>query len=238
MDYSKKVFICLALLTVCLGATAQEFGDSRYAVGAKLSYGYNTTWGHHAGEGVNAFLPLHKNISVIAELQHLTSGVISGTVTARPQFKVGSGEIFCDLSLHFRPFLAYSNLDFLYAASLGYRRDYLSVQLGAYNKTTFYTGADKAQQKNKVSENFMAIYNVRLFVRPSGSNWNLAAGVTNYTPYGYERPHFINFLAEAFYRFNNHWEINAQLFYKPAGIFHQVVSAYGISTNAGFKYIF
>lgn len=233
--------ISAALVTVFLSAFAglteagaQEFGQRRYSVEVNGIYGYNGTWQHHGGAGVRAFLPVHKFVHMEAGVEALSTNAYGSYVTLRPVFAVGTGEIFADATLNFRPFACYGDYDLTAAVSVGYRRDYVSVQLGLFDKWMGTMGTDKST----VLEPYCMMYRVRACVRPGQSRWNIGGGVTNFTGYEFERMWQPIFFVDAHYDVLEHLRVQASVFIKPAGIFHQVASFESAKVKAGLTYIF
>jgi len=196
-------------------------------------YGWNQIWKGHAGLDILGYLPVSKHFEACAALEVHSPKVFAATVTARPKFGLAVGEIFLDASAHYRQLGMYSIADFSLAASVGYRMDYVSVQVGITPHFTF--DLDSGQS---ISEPLNMLYRLSVNVRPATSRWNAGAGVANYTDYEYERTW------EPMYFFDGHYDVNdklsvlARVDLKPAGAFHLAAQFWGVAVRAGVGYKF
>lgn len=237
MDCFRKAFVTLAVALAALCASAQDFGQNRYKITAEGIYGYNNSWQHHGGADLKFFLPISRYIHMEAGVEALSSKVIGTFATLRPVIPVGSGEITMDLSVAFRPYVAYSDFDFTAAISVGYRRDYISVQAGLFNRRMgVFGGSENGGLGNR--EPYIALYKVRACVRPSTSSWNIGGGITNFNGSVYERFWQPMFFMDANCEIVPHLDFVASAYIKPSGIFHQVVSFNEITVRAGLAYKF
>lgn len=234
MDCFKKAALVLALMLAGISAYAQEYGRKDYAISVEGVYGYNSTWKHHGGANLKVFLPVHRNIHLKTGLEYLSPKVMSAFVTLRPVVKIGSGEIFGDASLSFRPYFLYSSCDLTCALTAGYRRDHFSGALGVSKRWM----GESANGKWQSAEAVMVMYNVRACLRPSSSPWNLGAGICNYNDFVYERFWQPMVFIDGECSVAPHLRFTASAYIKPAGIFHQVATFYELTIRAGLAYIF
>lgn len=235
----KHIITAVLALFLPFGAqlAAQTYGSDRYNVSAYANYGYNTSWKNYGGLDVRGFLPLAKHFEMIANAEILTSGVFSASVTARPKFKLPVGEIFIDGTVNARSLFKYSTAELVLAASAGYRMDYISVQAGLFYRGIFDTG--KSSGGSYVGEKPVnAVYRVAFNVRPISSRWNVGGGITNFDEYEYERMWQPMFFIDGHYDLNDRLTVLSCIKVKQAGMFHQIVSFYGIDVKCGVSYRF
>lgn len=237
MDCFRKVLAFLAAALIAVSASAQEFGQRSYLIGAEGVYGYNNSWKNFGGADIKAFMPIGRFFHMEAGVEALSPKVFSSFATLRPVIPVGRGEIFLDFSLCFRPYAVYSDFDLAAATSIGYRRDYISVQLGIFNHWMgVFGGSENGALANR--EPNMAMYRVRACVRPFASAWNIGGGFSNFNDFVYERFWQPMFFLDGYWQFTPHLRLNASAYLKPSGIFHQVVSPNEITVRAGLAYTF
>lgn len=237
MDCFRKTALTFALLTIAMCAHAQEFRQNSYSISLEGVYGYNNSWKSHGGADIKAFMPIGKYFHMEAGLEALSPKVFSSFALLRPVIPVGSGEIFLDFSLCFRPYAVYSDFDLAAATSIGYRRDYISVQIGAFNHWMgVFGGSEDGALSNR--EPYIIMYKVRACVRPSTSPWNIGGGLCNFNSFVYERFWQPMFFIDGYWQFAPHLRLNASAYLKPSGVFHQVVSFNEITVRAGLAYTF
>ena len=211
---------------------ARTYGSDRYSISAYADYGYNSSWRNYGGLDVRGFFPLTGHFEMTANAEILTSGVFSASITASPKFRLPVGEIFIDGTVNCRNLFKYNVAELVIAASAGYRMDYASVQLGLFYRGIFDTG--KSSGGSYVGETPLdMVYRAAFCVRPQRSRWNAGGGVTNYDEYEYERMWQPMFFIDGHYDLNEKLTLLACIRIKPAGIFHQMASFYGIGTKIG-----
>ena len=174
---------------------------------------------------------------MMANTEILSSGVFAASVTARPKFKLKVGEIFIDASALCRGLFKYEVTELALAASAGYRMDYVSAQLGLFYRGMFDTS--KASGGNYVGETPLnLVYRVAFRVRPVKCVWNVGGGITNFDEYEYERMWQPMFFIDGHFDLNEKLSLLGCIKFKQAGMFHQIVSFYGIETKWGVSYKF
>ena len=228
--FMKKVVFLLLAASVCICSNAAEYGRDRYELSVSGVYGFNTTWRNYGGATICGFLPVCKYFEADADVVALSSGTFSCSATARPKYSLPVGDIFLDGTVHYRSLYKYSASEIVAAASLGYRMDYFSIQAGIFFRTMMNI--------QKISEPLNILYKLSFAVRPASSSWNLGGGITDYSPFEYEREYQPIFFLDGYYRISPHFRINAEVSVKAAGMFHLVASFYGVRTSIGLSYIF
>lgn len=234
-----RIRISFLVIFLLAGASlsAQTYGSDRYSVSAYANYGYNSSWRNYGGFDVRGFLPLARHFEMTANAEILTSGVFSSSVTARPKFLLPVGEIFIDGTVNFRNLYKYESSELVFAASAGYRMNYISVQAGLFCRGMF--GSGDSREKSSVWETPVnVVYRVAFRVRPLKCRWNVGGGISNYDEYEYERMWQPMFFINGHYDLNDRFSLLACVRIKPTGTFQQIASFYGIDTRLGVAYRF
>lgn len=229
--------LCTALLF--LYAAAANARD-RYNVSLGAVYGWNATWEHHGGVDVAAHLPINRHFEADASLEYLSPKVMAFTLSARPLFPIGdkAGALYLDGSLHCKGYFSSRSTDFVMAFSAGYRWDYVGAQIGLSHRQILDADHKWGSTSDNVNEPLDLIYNLWFNVRPATSEWNLGGGITNFSPYEFERMWQPFFFLNAHYDFLEHYRVLADVYIKESGMFHLTANFYGISTHVGFAYRF
>lgn len=232
-----KIIFLVFFLLVGGVLNAQTYGSDRYAISAYANYGYNSSWRNYGGVDVRGFLPLARHFEMTVNAESLTSGVFSSSVTARPKFRLPVGEIFMDGTVSFRNLYRYELSELVFAASVGYRMNYISVQAGLFCRGMFDTG--NSPEKSSLWETPLnLVYRIAFRVRPLECRWNVGGGISNYDEYEYERMWQPMFFINGHYDLNERVSLLACVRIKQAGMFHQIASFYGIDTRCGVSYKF
>lgn len=232
-----KIIFLVFFLLVGGVLNAQTYGSDRYAISAYANYGYNSSWRNYGGVDVRGFLPLARHFEMTVNAESLTSGVFSSSVTARPKFQLPVGEIFMDGTVSFRNLYRYELSELVFAASAGYRMNYISVQAGLFCRGMFDTG--NSPEKSSLWETPLnLVYRIAFRVRPLECRWNVGGGISNYDEYEYERMWQPMFFINGHYDLNERVSLLACVKIKQAGMFHQIASFYGIDTRCGVSYKF
>ena len=220
--------------TTLSARTNDSSGSSVTVLG---NYGYNNTWRNYGGLDIRGFVPFGKHFELKADAEVLTAGIFSGSVTFTPKFPLSVGELFLDGTLNYRNLFKYKSAEFVTAASFGYRMDFVSVQAGLFYRGIFNT--DRNAEGPYVGEKPVdMVYRVSFNVRPSTSRWNAGGGITNYNEYEYERMWQPMFFIDGRYDLSDSLSLLATVQVKQSGMFHQIVSFYGIDTKVGLRYEF
>jgi len=231
----KHLQAAIAVTAVLLGTSAAFAQDvqKRYSISALGMYGWNQTWKSHGGVDIIGYLPVSRHFEASAAMELHTPKTFAVTATASPKFKLPVGEIFIDGTIHYRQMSIWGTADLNLAASVGYRMDYVSVQIGLTPHFTL-----DLEQHQHITEPINMLYRLSVNVRPCSSRWNAGAGVANYTDFEYERTCEPMFFINGHFDINERFSIPARLDIKPAGAFHLTAQFWGISFRTGVKYTF
>lgn len=237
MDSFRKIAaaIMLAAIASAFNCKAQTFMDRHWTVGANAVYGYNCTQQHYGGANIQATLPIHKYFQMEASLQALSNSSVATSVTARPVLPVGSSEFYLDATLLCNPYTRQQSMILSSAFLLGYRHDYVNVQLGIANNWLYDT-APKAGKA--VFEPALLQYRLELCARPSSSPWNIGGGITNFSQYKFERVWQPSLFAEAYADISRHLRFNTIVYLMPDGAVSLTTSSYSVICSAGLSYMF
>ena len=238
----------LSLLLLVLGMVFTAGAAKHYSVTVLGEYGYNTTWGHFGGGEVRAELPLNDYFELNLAGEALSSRVYTFSATARPKFPLPVGEMFLDGTLFYSAVQRNRIADYVMAASIGYRMDYVSVQLGAFTQIFGDLDYDYHSLSSYNVDPFNVLYRVQVNVRPEKSVWNLHLGAADYTELEYERHWQPIFFLGGYYdlpfynvfsRSDNlrgnirNIRLLAELYCKPTGMFHLNATFYGVKAKIG-----
>lgn len=245
MPMLKRTTILLLALLLPSGAFAisEGIGVSPSSEGPHISVlgvgGYNSTWNAFGGLALRGEFPVNAHFTALADAELVSSGVATLRVAARPSFALGPGQLFLDTSV-FGRFLGSgspsSTAEFVTAISAGYKLRYLDAQLGFFSRTMCDLGPDPGL--DFVGEPFNLLYRLSFNIMAPDSPWNVGGGVSNFTPYEYERMWQPLFFVNGHYRVSDRLDAVGTLYIKPTGIFHQVASLYGVTLRAGITYSF
>ena len=240
----KKIFLlCTLGLLLALSAAAKP-----YSVTMLGEYGYNTTWGHFGGGEVRANLPLNDYFELDVAGEGLSSRVYTLSATARPKFPLPVGEMFLDGTLFYQAVQRNRIANYVMAASLGYRMDYVSVQLGIFGQVFRDIDMEYHSLDGHVVEPFNLLYRVQVNTRPEKCPWNIYLGAADYTELEYERhwqpifflggyydlPYYNVFSRSDNLRGNIRYiRLLAEVYCKPTGMFHLNATFYGVKAKLG-----
>lgn len=220
-------------------ATAQvQFGSDQYAVRLNIGYMHNTTYGSHAGFDIGAFMPINQHFEMQADLRFTTANAHAFGVQLRPKFAVPVGEMFIEARLLADIYARDSYNDMVQTIGVGYRMDYVSVQLGMSTRLIIPSPYNWRDVSNIIVEPFNLCYRVEVFVRPHTSPWNISACISNMTDYQIERLWQPIFMLGGLYNIDEHWRVNLSALCKPTGMFHLNAKYYASEVRAGFAYNF
>jgi len=226
--------VCIATILILSAVSLQaQEKHERYSISALGMYGWNQTWRNHGGLDVIGYLPVSRHFEASASMELHSPNTFSITATASPKFKLPVGEIFIDGTIHYRQMCIWGTADLNLAASVGYRMDYVSAQIGFTPHFTL-----DLEQHRHITEPINMLYRLSVNVRPCSSRWNAGAGVANYTDFEYERTCEPMFFINGHFDINERFSIPARLDIKPAGAFHLTAQFWGISFRTGVKYTF
>ncbi|MDO5321106.1 MAG: hypothetical protein Q4F39_01800 [Bacteroidia bacterium] len=232
----KRSLTTVILLLASVLSFAQKPAD-RYNVSLMGMYGWNETWQSHGGVDVTGYLPVSRHFEATAAMEVHGPKTFAVTATARPKFKLPVGELFIDGSVHYRALASYGISDFNLAASVGWRIDYVSVQLGVTSHFTHDLEKGTGRSED-ISEPLNLLYRVSFNVRPATSRWNAGGGIANYTDFEYERTWEPMYFLDGHYDVNDRFSVLCRFDLKPAGAFHLTAGFWGASARAGVRYSF
>ena len=114
------------------GHNLRGFGEERYSVSFAAEYAYNRTWEHMANVDVMAHMPVVKNVQLDARMQYQSANVFTGAVVLRPTIDLPVGQLFAETELLCKAVMRNRMSDYCAALSVGWRFDYVSVQIGGF----------------------------------------------------------------------------------------------------------
>lgn len=235
------LIVCILQSALCFGAvdsTRWQLPAPHYSVTARVEYSYNKSWGHHANIDAQALLPINRNFEMNVNLQASFKNVYTVGVIMRPKFILPVGEMFFDTEVLYKAVLRSNQMDIIAALSLGWRFDYLSVQIGSYARVMGFYGRDWHSDEAYECEPFNLLYRLEVFCRPQSCNWNISAAFANYDGYNFERMWQPLFMLGGRYDVDEHWRVHLDAQIKPTGMFHLNAAFYGATVRAGFTYRF
>lgn len=232
-----KKLLCLVLLVLCSFSLSAQ--DKRpIELNAALGYGYNYTWNSYGMFDAKVLVPINPYFELDAALRLNTANLYVAGVNLRPTFPVNVGEMFLETKLIYMANVRNRIHDVNAALSLGYRMDYVTVQLGIYTHLMNEFGRRWNSDNELLSEPINVIYNVEARVRPSNSKWNLWLRVASYDDYQVERMFQPIFTVGAKYNVWSKMWIWADVACKPTGMFHLDASFYSIQARVGLTWNF
>ena len=239
----RKFLLFLSILpcALCLQAadsTKWVLPEARYALTARIEYAYNKSWGHFANIDAQALLPINKHFEMEVNLQASFKNVYTAGIILRPKFPLPVGEIFFDTEVLYKAVMRANQMDLVTALSLGWRFDYLSVQLGSFCRVMENYNRDNNSEEAYNVEPFNLLYRLEVFCRPQRTNWNISAVFANYDDFQFERMWQPLFMLGGRYDIDDHWRVHLQAQCKPAGMFHLNAAFYAATVRAGFTYKF
>lgn len=246
----KKKFIilstCLLLPFFAMMTKAQEADtvadDFKLGKDIRLrgyvGYGYNYTYGSYADFDIWSRIPLNRYFEMDAGVQLSTANVYSLSFDARPKFPVPVGEMYLDTRLLYKIVARDGVHDVAASFGLGYRMDYVDVQIGAFTRFMNEFGRPWHEENEIVGESISMHYSVEVFVRPQTSNWNLRMRIANYDDFQLERVWQPLFMIGGIYSPIEHLSVMAEVLCKPTGMFHLNASFYGIKGRVGVEWKF
>ena len=234
----KSVFI-LTFLCLALSAVAQvQPGDSQYSVSLHAGYGHNLTYGSYANFDLDAYMPINQHFDMQANVRTSTANFHTMGVQLRPKFILPIGELYIEDRLLMRFVSRDSFRDFVHALSVGYKMQYVNVQVGMATRIITPLPYSNRSEDEMILEPFDAVYRVEAFVRPQTSPWNISLCLSNMDNYQVERMWQPMFYLGGWYDITKHWRVRLSGKYKLAGMFHLNAHYYGAEVRAGVEYRF
>lgn len=250
MDFSKKLScLFLAMLLALPAAGAKKAGeekslnlngyaDSLYTIGVHALYGYNNSMGHFAGADISFHLPVHRYFQMRGSIEQSGRHITGTFLTLSPQYRLGPGEFFIDVTTAFRNYGVYRSYELVNAFTAGYRFRFINLHVGAFHRLFGTTSREPGQKGSTFSEGWFPAIRCMVHIMPSDSRWNIALGVGNFNDYEFERINALHYMIEGKYSVTNHLRIELSLDLKPSGMFHQMAVFNGARVKAGLSYMF
>ena len=237
----KKIFFILAFgfwLFAPIAMAQVQPGDEQYAVSLHVGYGHNLTYGSYANFDIDAYLPINQHFDMQASIRTSTANFYTAGVQIRPKFVLPVGELYLEDRLMMRWVNRDSFRDFVHAFSVGYKMQYVNVQVGMSNRIITPLPYTNRSEDEMILEPFDAVYRVEAFVRPQTSPWNISLCLSNMDNYQVERMWQPMFYLGGWYDINEHWRVRLSGKMKLAGMFHLNAHYYGAELRAGAEYRF
>lgn len=235
----KKLVSIFTCLFVVLSAMAQvQPGDSQYSVSLHAGYGHNLTYGSYANFDLDAYMPINQHFDMQASVRTSTADFYTAGVQLRPKFILPLGELYLEDRLMLRLVSRDSFCDFVHAFSVGYKMQYVNVQVGMSNRIITPLPYVSRSEDAMVLEPFDLVYRVEAFVRPQTSPWNISLCISNMDNYQVERMWQPMFYLGGWYDVTKNWRVRLSGKYKMAGMFHLNAHYYGAEVRAGVEYRF
>ena len=237
-----KMVLLLCMVTVSSIFAAQQdttrTNIRRSTLTAMVEYSYNKSWGHFGNADVQALLPLSRHVEMNVNLQASFKNVYTVGVIIRPKVILPYGELFFDTEVLYKAVMRANQMDLVTALSLGYRFDYVSVQIGSFARVMSGYGRNWHSEDTYECEPFNLLYRLEVYCRPQTCNWNIGVAFSNYDDYQFERMCQPLFALGGRYDIDEHWRVHLDAQCKPTGMFHLNAAFYGATVRAGFTYRF
>jgi hypothetical protein len=244
----KKLLLLMALCLSSMGygqtvdnSQSVELGDevaSQYSLSLHAGYGHNLIYGSHANFDLGAYMPINQYFEMDADLRVSTANFYTVGLQLRPKFALPVGEMFIEDRLMANLVVRNKVNEFAHAISLGYRMQYVSVQLGLFSRVIVPQPYEKNSNNSYISEPFKLLYRVEAFVRPKTSCWNIAVAISNIDDYMMERPWNPMLYLRGWYDVDDHWRVHLGGKYKNAGMFHMNAHYFAAEVGIGAEYRF
>ena len=108
--------------------------SEQYSISLDMGYGHNLTYGSFANFDLGAYMPLNTHFEMQANVRMSTANTYAVGVQMRPKFALPVGEMYIEDRLLTSFIQREQFLDFVHALSVGYRMQYVNVQLGMTNR--------------------------------------------------------------------------------------------------------
>lgn len=212
--------------------------SEQYSISLDMGYGHNLTYGSFANFDLGAYMPLNTHFEMQANVRMSTANTYAIGVQMRPKFALPVGEMYIEDRLLTSFIRREQFLDFVHALSVGYRMQYVNVQLGMTNRVMLPPTYELSSGDTFVCEPFDLLYRLEVYVRPATSVWNLSLALANVDEYQIERMWQPMFYLGGWYDINDHWRISLNGKLKLAGMFHLNAHYYASEVRVGAEYKF
>ena len=230
----------LILLALCLSGVVcgQSLDNPKYSLTLRAGYGHNLIYGSHANYDLGAFMPINQHFEMDADLRASTANFYTLGVQLRPKFALPVGELFLEDRLLANMVVRDQVTELAHALSLGYRMQYVSVQLGLLSRVIIPMPYERNSDNGTVVEPFKLLYRIEAFARPQTSRWNIAAAISNVDDYMMERPWTPMLYVRGWFDVDEHWRLHLAGKYKNAGMFHMNAHYFAAEVGVGAEYRF
>lgn len=212
--------------------------SEQYSISLDMGYGHNLTYGSFANFDLGAYMPLNTHFEMQANVRMSTANTYAVGVQMRPKFALPVGEMYIEDRLLTNIIKCDNGLDFVHALSVGYRMQYVNVQLGMTNRVMLPPTYELRAGDTFVCEPFDLLYRLEVYVRPATSVWNLSLALANVDEYQIERMWQPMFYLGGWYDIDEHWRISLNGKLKLAGMFHLNAHYYASEVRVGAEYKF
>ena len=212
--------------------------SEQYSISLDMGYGHNLTYGSFANFDLGAYMPLNTHFEMQANVRMSTANTYAVGVQMRPKFALPVGEMYIEDRLLTSFIRREQFLDFVHALSVGYRMQYVNVQLGMTNRVMLPPTYELRSGDTFVCEPFDLLYRLEVYVRPATSVWNLSLALANVDEYQIERMWQPMFYLGGWYDIDKHWRISLNGKLKLAGMFHLNAHYYASEVRVGAEYKF
>jgi hypothetical protein len=212
--------------------------SEQYSISLDMGYGHNLTYGSFANFDLGAYMPLNTHFEMQANVRMSTANTYAVGVQMRPKFALPVGEMYIEDRLLTSFIRREQFLDFVHALSVGYRMQYVNVQLGMTNRVMLPPTYELSSGDTFVCEPFDLLYRLEVYVRPATSVWNLSMALANVDEYQIERMWQPMFYLGGWYDIDEHWRISLNGKLKLAGMFHLNAHYYASEVRVGAEYKF
>ena len=233
-----KTKILILILALFALSSYRLMASSPYSVSLHAGYGHNLTYGSMANFDVDAYMPVSQYFETQASLRLSTANTYAVGVQLRPKFALPVGEMYLEDRLLMNIIKRYNFSDFVQTLSVGYRMQYVNVQVGMSMRVMIPMPYDQRRGDELICEPFDAVYRVEAFVRPETSPWNISLCVSNVDNYQIERMWQPMFYLGGWYDITDHWRVRATGKMKLAGMFHLNAHYYASEVRVGAEYRF
>jgi hypothetical protein len=212
--------------------------SEQYSISLYMGYGHNLTYGSFANFDLGAYMPLNTHFEMQANVRMSTANTYAVGVQMRPKFALPVGEMYIEDRLLTSFIRREQFLDFVHALSVGYRMQYVNVQLGMTNRVMLPPTYELSSGDTFVCEPFDLLYRLEVYVRPATSVWNLSMALANVDEYQIERMWQPMFYLGGWYDIDDHWRLSLNGKLKLAGMFHLNAHYYASEVRVGAEYKF
>lgn len=248
MDFFKRlacIFLAMLLVIPASGAKKEKkplnlngYADTLYTVGVHGLYCYSNNMEHYGGADIRFHLPIHKYFQMRGSVEQSGKYITSTYLALSPQYRLGPGEFFIDVTTSFRNYGVYKSYELVNAFTAGYRFRFISLQVGAYHRLMGTTSQEPGQKGSTLSEGWQPAIRCMGHIMPSDSKWNIALGAGTFNDYEFERFFALHYMIEGTYSVTNHFRVEVSMDLKPSGMFHMMALFNGACVKAGLSYMF